>query len=120
MDGLSILYLTAILFLDTVSHLALKSASSTCARLTGTAFVLGLVRQPSLWIGIVTFALLFLTWLAFIARVPLSQGVMAGSITIVGVMIGGRIWFHERLTRMRVVAISLIALGTLLVGWDSV
>lgn len=119
MDSLTVLYLVAILVLDTVSHLGLKSASSNCARLDGWAFVAALVRQPSLWVGVFTFAMLFLAWLAYIARVPLSQGVMVGSITIVGVMLGGRLWFHERLTPARVLAISLIALGTLLVGWGA-
>lgn len=119
MDGLSLFYLAAVLVLDAVSHLSLKSASAACAKRDGLAFLAALLRQPSLWLGVVTFALLFLAWLAFIARVPLSQGVMLGSITIVGVMLAGRLWFHERLTAARILAISLIAMGTFLVGWGA-
>jgi len=49
--------------------------------------------------------------------VPLGQGVMAGSITIVGVMVGGRTLFGERITSPRLSAVSLITVGVALVGW---
>lgn len=119
MDTFSVLFLAAVLVLETVSHLALKSASAHAARLDGSAFILALVRHGGFWIAIVTFFLLFLSWLAFLARVPLSMGVMVGSITIVGVMIGGRLWFHERITPVRSIAIGLIASGVALVGWGA-
>jgi drug/metabolite transporter (DMT)-like permease len=116
MDSFSVLFLLAVLLLETVSHLALKSASSHVARLDGLHFVKELVGHPGFWIAVVTFFLLFLSWLAFLARVPLSTGVMVGSITIVGVMLGGRLWFHERITPARSLAIGLIACGVALVG----
>jgi drug/metabolite transporter (DMT)-like permease len=46
----------------------------------------------------------------------LWQGVMVASIDILMVMLGGRIFFHEKITPSRVLAISLIAVGVLLVG----
>ena len=55
-------------------------------------------------------------WIAFISHVPLSQGVMAGSITIASVMLGGRVFFNEHITVPRVCAISLIAFGVLLIS----
>ena len=70
-----------------------------------------------MWLAGLCFVGAFLAWLAFLARVPLGQAVMAGSITIVGVMLGGRLMYGERLTAPRAVAVSLIALGVLLVGW---
>lgn len=120
MDSTAALFLLGILILETVSHLSLKAASSRSAGLDGVAFVRALLRHRGFWLGIVSFVFLFLAWLAFIARVPLSQGVMAGSITIVGVMLGGRLWFHERLTPVRSLAIGLIAVGVALVGWGTV
>jgi multidrug transporter EmrE-like cation transporter len=42
---------------------------------------------------------------------------MLGSITIVGVMLGGRIMYGERITRSRALGIGLIAIGVVLVGW---
>ena len=84
---------------------------------SGLDHLMGLLRQPYLWAGIAAFVLLFLAWLAFIARVPLAKGVMMGSVTIVGVMIGGYIFFNERITPPRAIAVGLIALGVGLVGW---
>ena len=69
------------------------------------------------WLAATSFVALFLAWLAFLSRVPLGQGVMAGSITIVGVMLGGRLWFREYVTPARATAIALIAVGVALVGW---
>ena len=72
-----------------------------------------------LWIAIACFLLLLLVWVAFFSLVPLSQGVMTGSLTIAGVMLGGRLFFNERITPARATAVTLIAAGVLLVGWDA-
>jgi drug/metabolite transporter (DMT)-like permease len=117
MSATAWLLLLCVLFLDTASHLMLKSASLRASSEDGLAFVLALLRQPMLWLTIATFVALFLAWMGFISLVPLSQGVMAGSITIVGVMIGGRLFFGEALTRARLLSIGLISAGVLLVGW---
>ena len=117
MSATAWLLLFAVLILDTASHLTLKSASMRASGADGLAFVAALLRQPMLWLTIAAFVALFLAWMGFISLVPLSQGVMAGSITIVGVMLGGRIFFGERLTRARLLSIGLISAGVLLVGW---
>ncbi len=109
------LLLAAILVLDTGSHLCLKAAS-TASLQPNRPPILALLSQPLLWLAVVSFVLLFIVWIGFISLVPLSQGVMAGSITIVGVMIGGRICFGEHLTLARTGAVALISLGVLLVG----
>lgn len=110
------LLLFAVLVLDTGSHLLLKSASTRARASSGVAFVRALVFQPLLWLAILAFIALFFAWIGFISLVPLSQGVMAGSITIAGVMIGGRIFFGEEITPSRAVAVGLISSGVLLVG----
>lgn len=110
------LLLAAILILDTGSHLALKSASMHAARSSVRPHILALLGQPTLWFALIAFVVLFIAWIAFISLVPLSQGVMAGSITIAGVMIGGRIFFGEHITPSRALAVGLIAVGVLLVG----
>jgi drug/metabolite transporter (DMT)-like permease len=117
MDGLAALLLLAVLLLETVSHLALKSASLRAARNADRGYIMSFATEPALWLALAAFAALFLAWLAFLSRVPLGQGVMAGSITIVGVMLGGRIAFAEHITPPRALAIALIALGVGLVGW---
>lgn len=108
--------LAAVLVLDTASHLLLKSASMRARGAEGLQFIRALLAQPLLWATIAAFVLLFLAWIGFISLVPLSQGVMAGSITIVGVMLGGRMFFGEHITRARALSISLISAGVLLVG----
>jgi drug/metabolite transporter (DMT)-like permease len=117
MDQIAAALLLAVLILETVSHLALKSASVRAAHKSGTAYLLTFAAQPAFWLALVSFVVLFLVWLAFLSRVPLGQGVMAGSITIVGVMLGGRIYFREHITLPRALAIVLIAVGVGLVGW---
>ena len=110
--------LLAVLVLDTGSHLLLKSASLSAKATAGNgAFILALLRQPALWIAIPAFVALLFTWIAFISLVPLSQGIMAGSITIAGVMLGGRLFFNEQITGPRALAIGLVAIGVALVGW---
>jgi EamA domain-containing membrane protein RarD len=42
---------------------------------------------------------------------------MVGSINIIVVMIGGRIFFKETLSPRRITAIGLIAVGVALAGW---
>jgi multidrug transporter EmrE-like cation transporter len=42
---------------------------------------------------------------------------MIGSIGIIGVMLGGRLFFGEAITRPRAGAAVLIAIGVALVGW---
>jgi hypothetical protein len=117
MDQIAVMLLLAVLVLETVSHLALKSASMTAGSKSGWRYLLAFAGQPPFWLALVAFVALFLAWLAFLARVPLGQGVMAGSITIVGVMLGGRLYFRERITVPRMLAIALIAIGVGLVGW---
>jgi len=112
------LLLMAVLVLDTVSHLLLKSASIRADQRSDsqTEFLSALAVDSRFWVAILCFVALLVTWVGFISLVPLSQGVMAGSITIVGVMIGGRIAFGEAITPPRLLAVGLISLGVLIVG----
>ena len=117
MDEIAATLLLAVLLLETTSHLALKSASLRADRSPGWRYFLTFAAQPALWLALTAFVALFFAWLGFLSRVPLGEGVMAGSITIVGVMVGGRLIFKERITLPRALAIALIAVGVGLVGW---
>jgi drug/metabolite transporter (DMT)-like permease len=109
--------LIAVLVFETVSHLALKSAATLNFGRKDIHDLRRFVRQPAAWLAGACFVGGFLAWLAFLSRVPLGQGVMAGSLTIVGVMLGGWLVYGERLTLMRSVAVALISVGVALVGW---
>jgi drug/metabolite transporter (DMT)-like permease len=117
MDEIAAALLLAVLLLETISHLALKSASMRAGGGPGLRYFLTFAAQPTLWLALAAFVATFFAWLAFLSRVPLGEGVMAGSITIVGVMLGGRLIFKERITLPRALAIALIAVGVGLVGW---
>ena len=117
MDLTSTMLLLGVLFADTTSHLCFKAASLPTSELGGFAFCLSLIASPFLWLGIGLFVIDFFLWVGFLSRVPLGQGIMAGSITIVGVMVGGGMLFGERITPPRFSAVSLITVGVALVGW---
>ncbi len=112
----TLLWLATIIF-DTLGQLAFKAAATIDEELSGWRRWQHMLQDKWIWIGIGSYVIEFFTWLAFLSLVPLSQGVLVGSINILAVMIGGRIFFKERLSPRRVTAITLIALGVTLVGW---
>ncbi|MBS0225206.1 MAG: EamA family transporter [Proteobacteria bacterium] len=75
-----------------------------------------LARQPMLWLGLLCYFGEFLAWIAFLSQVPLSLGVLLGSVNIVVVMVAGRMFFREKLTPLRVGGILLVCIGVALVG----
>ena len=97
--------------LDTGGQLCFKSAAGHGASGWRT-----LARQPMLWLGLLCYLGEFLVWIAFLSQVPLSLGVLLGSINIVVVMICGRLFFREKLTPLRVGGILLVCIGVALVG----
>ena len=97
--------------LDTGGQLCFKAAARH-----GDAGWRALARQPKLWLGLLCYSCEFLVWIAFLSQVPLSLGVLLGSINIVVVMICGRLFFREKLTPMRVGGILLVCIGVALVG----
>jgi drug/metabolite transporter (DMT)-like permease len=113
------LLLAAMMVFDAVSHLLMKASSGRAHRdPRDMHFLRRLVRVPIFWVAIGAFLAMMVVWIGFYSHVPLAQGVMTGSITIAGVMLGGRIFFGERITRARALAALLIGVGVLLVGWE--
>lgn len=102
--------------IDTVGHLVFKAAACQGLDLDVVQHWKHMLRRPLLWIGVACYICEFFVWLAFLSLVPLSSGVMLGSINIVVLMVAGRIIFKERLTPWRVAGMSLITLGVVLVG----
>ena len=97
---------------DTVGQLSFKAAAGS-QRDGGWRL---LARQPLLWLGIACYVGEFLAWIAFLSLVPLGEGMLLASVNIVGVMVGGRLLFGERLTALRTSGVLLIAAGVALVG----
>ncbi len=76
-------------------------------------------QPPLAWIGIACYVLEFVAWIAFLSLVPLSKGVLLGSINIVALMIAGRFLFREKLTPLRVTGMLLVTAGVAVVGAGS-
>lgn len=101
---------------DSGGQLAFKAAAADPGDRQGLARWQRMCSRPWLWIGIVCYLIEFVVWLAFLSLVPLSDGVLMGSISIVIVMLFGRILFGESLTPLRVLGIVLISIGVGVVG----
>lgn len=110
-----VLWLLNVL-LDTGGQLAFKAAAVDPDAGEGMARWKHMLARPWLGLGIACYIAEFVVWIAFLSLVPLSRGVLLGSINIVALMIAGRILFKERLTRLRVVGMLLVSLGVAVVG----
>ena len=104
------------ILIDTVGQLAFKAAASENTQHDGFAHWKAMLVRPWIWIGISSYIIEFVTWLVFLSLVPLSDGVMLGSINIVVILIAGRLFFNEKLTRNRLIGVVLITLGVTVVG----
>jgi drug/metabolite transporter (DMT)-like permease len=105
------------LVLDSGGHFAFKLAAIEPD--TDATFLVHwrhMLARPWLWVGVFCFIGEFVAWLAFLSLVPLAQGVLLGTTSIVVVMLGGRIMFHERFNRLRIAGILLIVAGVAIVG----
>lgn len=116
MSPFALTLLAAALIGNTAGQLLLKGASVRAQRAAAEDYWNALLRDPMLWGAVATYVFEFFVWLAFIALVPLWQGVMVASIDILLVMVGGRVFFGEKITPPRLIAVSLIAVGVLMVG----
>ena len=106
----------ANILLDTFGQLSFKAAAAGPGLGEGFARWKAMARRPWIWCGIACYVGEFLVWLAFLSLVPLSEGVLLGSINIVAVMVAGRVLFGEKLSPLRTLGILLIASGVAVVG----
>ena len=102
--------------LDTGGQLAFKAAAGDPNAGDGMAGWRYMIARPWLGIGVACYVIEFLVWIAFLSLIPLTDGVLLGSINIVAVMLAGRWLFKEKLTRMRVIGILLVSAGVAIVG----
>ena len=101
---------------DSGGQFAFKAAASEPGERDGMERWRFMLARPWLWVGIACYVAEFVVWLAFLSLVPLSDGVLLGSINIVAIMILGRVLFREKLAPMRVAGIVLVSIGVAIVG----
>ena len=116
MPLLTIVLWLANVVLDTGGQLAFKAAAGDPRAGDGLARWRYMAARPWLWLGVGCYVFEFLVWIAFLSLVPLSEGVLLGSINIVAIMVAGRVLFGEKLTGLRVAGIVLVSLGVAVVG----
>ena len=104
------------ILLDTFGQLSFKAAAAGPDLGDGLARWKAMAARPWIWCGISAYVGEFLVWLAFLSLVPLSEGVLLGTVNVVILMIAGRVLFRERLTHWRLAGMALVAVGVALVG----
>ncbi|WP_297903515.1 EamA family transporter [Metallibacterium sp.] len=104
--------LTVMVF-DTGGQLTFKAAANHGGG-EGMAHWRAMARKP--WLGLLSFVVEFVAWLAFLSLVPLAEGVLLATLNMVTIMLGGRFLFGEKLTPRRLLGVGLIAAGVILVG----
>jgi drug/metabolite transporter (DMT)-like permease len=104
---------------DSLGQLSFKAAATEGDHGNFFEHWRSLLSNKWLWLGLLSYAVDIIVWLAFLSMVPLSMAILVGSLTVFCVMIGGRIFFAEKITRRRIVAVSMVAFGVALVGWGA-
>lgn len=118
MTPLATIVYVLVLLSDTAGQLSFKAAAVHGGQLDGLQRWGLMARNHWIWIGLLAYCVMIASWLSFLSLVPLSVAILLGSLNIICVMVGGRIFFKERITRTRTLAVTLVALGVILVGWS--
>lgn len=116
MTILIILLWLANLCCDTIGQIAFKYAAISSHHRIDFNYWRTLLFNRWLWLGITSYAIGFLLWIAFLSYIPLSQAILLGSANIITIMIFGHILFKEKLTFFRVLGVGLITAGVIIVG----
>ncbi|MGB4812272.1 MAG: EamA family transporter [Methylophilaceae bacterium] len=115
MSNLAIFVWLLNIVVDTTGHVAFKHAAVTEHASELQRWKRMLVAWP-LWVGIFCFCLEFVLWLILLSILPLSLGVLLSGFNTVAIMLAGRFIFKEMLDPFRVLGITLITVGVVMVG----
>ena len=115
MSNLAILVWLLNIVVDTTGHIAFKHAAVTEHENELHRWKQMLASWP-LWLGIFCFCLEFVLWLILLSMLPLSLGILLSGFNTVAIMLAGRFIFKEMLDPLRIIGISLITIGVILVG----
>ncbi|MDR0881122.1 MAG: EamA family transporter [Candidatus Adiutrix sp.] len=116
MSALAIIIWVVNITLDTAGQLSFKAAAVQSSAHSGLDNWRDMAGHPWIWLGVLCYIGEFICWVAFLSLVDLSMGVMLASINIVAIMVAGRIFFAEKLTRWRLAGLVLVTAGVALVG----
>jgi multidrug transporter EmrE-like cation transporter len=119
MTGEIILLLAISIACDVFGQLAFKLGADRLPE-TGPvglpAFVLRLVAEPFLLGGIAIYAVEFIVWIRVLALVPLGIAFPIASLNILGIVLAGRAFLGEPVSRKQWVGTALITAGVAIVA----
>ncbi len=116
MSSLALLCWMLNVIADTGGHLSFKAAANVADEIHGLERWRTMFRDKWIGIGLILFGCEFVIWIGFLSRVPLSVAVLLASLNTIAIMLGGRLFFQEKLTPKRISAALLITIGVALVG----
>lgn len=79
-------------------------------------YLLRLALEPYTWQAVAALLLAFVTWLAIIARIDLSQAHPATAGSYVTVTLASAYFLHEDISLVKLAGIALIMLGVYLIA----
>lgn len=75
-----------------------------------------ILLNPFIWIGFIGFGLGAVFWLAVLSRAPLSIAYPILALSYFVVVVEARLILHERVTWKRILGVSIIVIGVVVVG----
>jgi multidrug transporter EmrE-like cation transporter len=98
------------IFFGVTGQLLMKwAALGTTANASALAFV------PQVTLALAVYALGVVNWMFALRVIKLSVAYSLSSLNYIGILFGARYWFDERIDMPRIVGVSLIFLGVVLV-----
>lgn len=114
-------YLLLSIFINTSSHLFLKKGVVTVNGKSVTqesegSIIKAYIAQPAIWVGILLNGLAAFFWLIALSVVDLSYAFPFLSLNYILIPVGAMLLYKEKLSRSRVIGISIICVGILLIA----
>ncbi len=114
-----VLLLAASIACDVFGQLALKLGANrlpTPDAVGLPAFLYRLTREPWLLSGIAIYAVEFVVWIRVLALVPLGIAFPIASLNILGIVLAGRLYLDEPVSRRQWAGAALITTGVAIVA----
>ncbi len=103
--------------LDTGAQLAFKAGAASLEGLDiGPAWLLTVLTTPMILVAIVSYFLTFLVWMIILQRTDLSRAFPLTGLVFVIVPVLAVILFGEHISTLRMLGISCVLLGVVLLG----
>jgi drug/metabolite transporter (DMT)-like permease len=82
------------------------------------AFLMGVLGQGYLWLGVAAVALVFVSWTVVLSKVDLSAAMPVTSLSYLMVALTAVVFLHERIPVLEWCGIFLIMVGVAIVSWE--